>query len=125
MLVGATACSFRGPVFKGAMSDHRSFFLLIGTVMCAGAPNLAVFLPVVLFLGLQIGVFVPTAYALVGDQVPYEYRGKVMGLIVSSWSLSLVLGVPIGAFIGQSLNWRWTFWIFRLHESLCPATRHP
>ena len=37
-----------------------------------------------------------------------------MGLIVSSWSLSLVLGVPIGAFIGQSLNWRWTFWIFAI-----------
>ncbi|BBP93004.1 hypothetical protein BsIDN1_66220 [Bacillus safensis] len=53
-------------------------------------------------------------YALVGDRVPYEYRGKVMGLIVSSWSLSLVLGVPIGAFIGQSLNWRWTFWIFAM-----------
>jgi DHA1 family inner membrane transport protein len=89
-------------------------FFLIGTVMCAAAPNLAVFFAGRAISGLATGVFVPTAYALVGDRVPYEYRGKVMGLIVSSWSLSLVLGVPIGAFIGQSLNWRWTFWIFAM-----------
>ncbi|MFJ5671719.1 MFS transporter [Bacillus safensis] len=89
-------------------------FFLIGTVMCAAAPNLAVFFAGRAISGLATGVFVPTAYALVGDRVPYKYRGKVMGLIVSSWSLSLVLGVPIGAFIGQSLNWRWTFWIFAM-----------
>ncbi len=89
-------------------------FFLIGTIMCAAAPNLAVFFAGRAISGLATGVFVPTAYALVGDRVPYQYRGKVMGLIVSSWSLSLVLGVPIGAFIGQNLNWRWTFWIFAI-----------
>ncbi len=40
--------------------------------------------------GLAAGAFVPTAYAVVGDRVPYTYRGKVMGLIVSSWSLALI-----------------------------------
>ncbi|MDM5299800.1 MFS transporter [Bacillus pumilus] len=89
-------------------------FFLIGTVLCAAAPNLTVFFAGRAISGLATGVFVPTAYALVGDRVPYQHRGKVMGLIVSSWSLSLVLGVPIGAFIGQSLNWRWTFWIFAI-----------
>ncbi|EKF34258.1 MFS transporter [Bacillus xiamenensis] len=89
-------------------------FFFIGTVMCAAAPNLAVFFAGRAASGLAAGVFVPTAYALVGDRVPYEYRGKVMGLIVSSWSLSLVLGVPIGAFIAQSVNWRWTFWLFAI-----------
>lgn len=89
-------------------------FFFIGTVMCAAAPNLAVFFAGRAVSGLAAGVFVPTAYALVGDRVPYEYRGKVMGLIVSSWSLSLVLGVPIGSFIAQSVNWRWTFWLFAI-----------
>ncbi|WP_429666212.1 MFS transporter [Bacillus gobiensis] len=87
---------------------------VIGTVLCAAATNLTVFFTGRTLSGLATGVFVPTAYALVGDRVPYQHRGKVMGLIVSSWSLSLVLGVPIGAFIGQSLNWRWTFWIFAI-----------
>lgn len=40
--------------------------------------------------------------------------GKVMGLIVSSWSLALIFGVPLGSFIGGVLHWRWTFWIFTL-----------
>lgn len=64
--------------------------------------------------GLAAGAFVPTAYAVVGDRVPYTYRGKVMGLIVSSWSLALILGVPLGSFTGGVLHWRWTFWIFAL-----------
>lgn len=64
--------------------------------------------------GLAAGAFVPTAYAVVGDRVPYTYRGKVMGLIVSSWSLALIFGVPLGSFIGGVLHWRWTFWIFAL-----------
>lgn len=63
---------------------------------------------------MAAGAFVPTAYAVVGDRVPYTYRGKVMGLIVSSWSLALIFGVPLGSFIGGVLHWRWTFWIFAL-----------
>lgn len=47
------------------------------------------------------GAYVPTAYAYVGDQIPYEHRGKAMGLLVSSWSLSLVLCVPMGLFSEQ------------------------
>ncbi|KXZ19967.1 MFS transporter [Bacillus atrophaeus] len=85
---------------------------IIGTVICAAAQDLYTFFLGRALSGLAAGAFVPTAYAVVGDRVPYQYRGKVMGLIVSSWSLALIFGVPLGAFIGGSLNWRWTFWIF-------------
>lgn len=85
-----------------------------GTVICALAHNIFFFFLGRALSGLAAGAFVPTAYALVGDRVPYAHRGKVMGLIVSSWSLALIFGVPIGSFIGGVLNWRWTFWIFAL-----------
>lgn len=89
-----------------------------GTVICALAHNLFFFFLGRALSGLAAGAFVPTAYAVVGDRVPYAYRGKVMGLIVSSWSLALIFGVPIGSFIGGVLNWRWTFWIFAMMSVL-------
>ncbi|QAW06099.1 MFS transporter [Bacillus subtilis] len=87
---------------------------IIGTVICALAQNIFFFFLGRALSGLAAGAFVPTAYAVVGDRVPYTYRGKVMGLIVSSWSLALIFGVPLGSFIGGVLHWRWTFWIFTL-----------
>ncbi|MEC1687763.1 MFS transporter [Bacillus mojavensis] len=91
---------------------------IIGTVVCALAQNIFFFFLGRALSGLAAGAFVPTAYAVVGDRVPYTYRGKVMGLIVSSWSLALIFGVPIGSFIGGVLHWRWTFWIFALMGAL-------
>jgi MFS transporter, DHA1 family, inner membrane transport protein len=59
--------------------------------------------------GLGAGVFLPATYAYVGDQVPYQYRAKTMGLVMSGWGVALVFGVPLGSVIGQYLNWHWSF----------------
>lgn len=82
---------------------------VLGTLMCAFAPGPGVFFTGRALAGLATGAFVPTAYAFVGDRILYQHRAKAMGILVSSWSISLVLGVPMGSFIGQWANWRWTF----------------
>ncbi|MFG2712109.1 MFS transporter [Streptomyces goshikiensis] len=80
-----------------------------GTLMCAFATGPGLFFTGRALAGLATGAFVPTAYAFVGDHIAYRHRAKAMGILVSSWSISLVLGVPMGSFIGQWANWRWTF----------------
>ncbi|QFR02705.1 MFS transporter [Streptomyces phaeolivaceus] len=80
-----------------------------GTLLCASAGSLGMFFAGRALAGLATGAFVPTAYAFVGDQIPYRHRARAMGIVVSSWSLSLVLGVPMGDFVGQRVGWRWTF----------------
>ncbi|MFJ9774029.1 MFS transporter [Kitasatospora sp. NPDC101157] len=82
---------------------------LVGTVLCAFAGALEVFFAGRALAGLATGAFVPTAYAFVGDRVRYEHRAKAMGIIVSSWSFSLVVGVPMGSFVGQWSGWRAAF----------------
>lgn len=82
---------------------------VLGTLLCASADSLGVFFAGRALAGLATGAFVPTAYAFVGDQIPYRHRARAMGIVVSSWSLSLVLGVPMGDFVGQRVGWRWTF----------------
>ncbi|MFE3789876.1 MFS transporter [Streptomyces goshikiensis] len=80
-----------------------------GTLMCAFATGPGLFFTGRALAGLATGAFVPTAYAFVGDHIAYRHRARAMGILVSSWSISLVLGVPMGSFIGQWANWRWTF----------------
>ncbi|MFE8702439.1 MFS transporter [Cytobacillus sp. FJAT-54145] len=85
---------------------------IIGTIICALAPSILVFFIGRFFSGLAAGAFIPMAYAFVGDHTSERMRGKIMGIIVSSWSLSLVFGVPIGAIIGDWYSWRWVFIFF-------------
>ncbi|WCD89742.1 Inner membrane transport protein YdhP [Streptomyces xanthophaeus] len=82
---------------------------VLGTLMCAFATGTGVFFTGRALAGLATGAFVPTAYAFVGDQIPYQHRGRAMGILVSSWSISLVVGVPLGSFVGEAAGWRWTF----------------
>lgn len=107
-----------------------------GTVLCASAAGLDVFFAGRALAGLAAGAFVPTAYAFVGDQIPYRHRARTMGVVVSSWSLSLVLGVPVGSFVGQWAGWRSTFGLLAVLGTLVacllpwagggnrPGTRH-
>ncbi|MCL6445256.1 MAG: MFS transporter [Alicyclobacillus sp.] len=59
--------------------------------------------------GLAAGGIVPSTYAYVGDIVPAEQRGRVMGVVMSGWSLALILGVPFGGWLGSRLGWRLAF----------------
>lgn len=86
----------------------------LATLLCAFSFNMPIFLISRALSGLVAGLFVPNAYAFVGDKIPFERRGRVMGMIVSSWSLSLIIGVPLGSFINQWLSWRWIFLILAM-----------
>ncbi|MER5831938.1 MFS transporter [Streptomyces sp. NPDC002130] len=100
-----------------SLSIGMAVFIL-GTVLCAVASGTGVFFTGRALAGLAAGAFVPTAYAFVGDQIPYEHRAKAMGILVSSWSLALVLGVPMGSFVGQWVGWQWTFGLLALLGAL-------
>lgn len=71
--------------------------------------------------GVSAGAFLPACYAFVGDTVPYDRRAKVMGRIMFGWSLSLVVGVPLGGFVGQMLGWRMTFVIVAIAGAIALA----
>ncbi|MBB6451739.1 putative MFS family arabinose efflux permease [Salirhabdus euzebyi] len=94
---------------RGRLMGLSLLGFAITTLLCASSPTI-MFLLVTRFLsGLFAGIYIPSAYAYVGDHVPYQYRGRVMGIVLSGWSLALIVGIPLGAFIGEVLHWRWIF----------------
>jgi len=59
--------------------------------------------------GLTAGLLSTCSISFVGDFFPYEQRGRVMGIILSSYFAALVLGVPIGAWVAQTWSWKSPF----------------
>ncbi len=65
---------------------------------------------IMLVLGIMANfVFVPSMQAFLGDRVPYERRGFVLGLGELGWSLSYIIGVPIIGAIIARYGWQAPF----------------
>lgn len=89
-----------GAIFAGRMSDSwgrrrtiiacAALFSLF-TILCAFAPNAAVFGGLRLLAGIGLGGLVPSANALVAELVPAKWRSTIATLMMS--------GVPIGGSI--------------------------
>ncbi|MDQ0865183.1 MFS transporter [Arthrobacter globiformis] len=89
-----------GAIFAGRMADSwgRRRTILgcavvfsVFTILCAFAPNAAVFGALRLLAGIGLGGLVPSANALVAELVPAKWRSTVATLMMS--------GVPIGGSI--------------------------
>ncbi len=72
---------------------------LIGTFACGLAPTYATLLIARFVTGLFGGVLGAIILAIVSDAVPFERRGRAMGIIMAAFSIASVIGVPFGIFI--------------------------
>lgn len=52
----------------------------------------------------------PQVWASIGDLVPFEKRGRVIGIVTAALSISQILGVPFGAFVAGAAGWRFSFY---------------
>jgi DHA1 family inner membrane transport protein len=102
-------------VFAGFASDRfgRRPVLMAGLVGLALAP-LGMAAATAYWFGLLArfaggfggGAFMGTAFAAAADAVPSSERGRALGWLITGQSLSLVLGVPLVAYIGAFIGWR-------------------
>ncbi len=69
--------------------------------------------------GAASGVALPAIYALTAEVSKPGQESKTMGLVVMGWSLSLVMALPLGAWLADLYGWRM---MLRLIGGLCVAT---
>lgn len=82
---------------------------IIGTFLCGLASSFSLLLTARIFTGVFGGVLNAVVLAIVTDLVPFKRRGTAMGVVMSSFSVASVLGVPLGLTIADYLGWKWTF----------------
>jgi len=110
----AGAANF-GASFVGDRFERKHMLLfcfagfIIGTLLCALAPNFSLLLAARIFAGAFGGVLNAVVFALISDLIPPERRGTANGIIMSAFSISSVLGVPIGLALADMWDWHAPF----------------
>lgn len=94
---------------RGLLAIYFGFS--IGTLLCAMAPTYPLLVMARIVAGAFGGVAGGLILAIVGDVIPPERRGAAMGLVMSSFSLASVCGVPLGLVLASHLSWHVPFYV--------------
>ena len=82
-----------------------------GTLLCALAPTYLMLVAARAVAGAFGGVTGALVLAIVGDVIPEERRGEAMGLVMSSFSVASIVGVPLGLVLAVQFSWHVPFFI--------------
>lgn len=67
----------------------------LGALAIAFAPTFAAVIAAAVVLGLGLAIYQPSMQAFVSDHVPLARRGRALGIVELSWSLSGIVAVPL------------------------------
>lgn len=88
-----------------------TLFALFGlaTLACGLAPGYAALMAARIAAGLFGGVLSALCQTIVADVIPFERRGRAMGIVMTAFSVSTVAGVPLGLFLAAHFSWHAPF----------------
>ena len=107
-----------GAIFAGRMADSWgrrrtilgcAIVFSVFTVLCAFAPNAAVFGALRLLAGIGLGGLVPSANALVAELVPAKWRSIVATLMMSGVPIGGSIAALVGIQLIPALGWESMF----------------
>jgi predicted MFS family arabinose efflux permease len=81
----------------------------LATLACGLAPSYAWLMAARIAAGAFGGVLGALVQTMVADAVPFERRGRAMGVVMSSFALSTVAGVPASLWLAQGFDWHAPF----------------
>lgn len=102
-------------ILAGAWSDHWGrrkflvggpFVLAFATVGIAASSSFAAVAAWVTFGGACCGMFSGVIFTEVAARVASAQQGRALGWVMAGQSLTLLVGVPLAAWIGASIGWR-------------------
>ena len=80
-----------------------------GSIVAASSTGVPMFVAGLIVLSIAKITFDVALGAWIASHVPYERRGRVVGLIETSWALGLLAGVSTMGAVAALSNWRWGF----------------
>ncbi|MGE4063394.1 MAG: MFS transporter [Rhodospirillaceae bacterium] len=82
---------------------------MLGTLACGLAQNFETLLAARIVAGIFGGVIGGVVMAIATDLFPPEKRGRVMGLLGTAFAASQVLGLPLGLYFNNLMDWHAPF----------------
>jgi predicted MFS family arabinose efflux permease len=81
----------------------------LGTLACAASPTFAILLLARSLTGAFGGVLGALILSIVSDAVPLERRARGIGVVMASFGMASVFGVPFGLFLASKFSWHAPF----------------
>lgn len=82
---------------------------IAANVLAAVAPDYAIMVGARVLAAVGAGLYTPAATAAASTIAKPEERGRALTMVISGLTIANAVGVPLGTFIGQAVNWRITF----------------
>ena len=79
------------------------------TLGCALAPTYGMLMLARVAAGMFGGILSAMTQTVIGDVIPFARRGRATGLVMTSFSLVTVIGVPSGLFLANHAGWHSSF----------------
>ncbi|MES2150637.1 MAG: MFS transporter [Pseudomonadota bacterium] len=89
---------------KGLLLTMFGLFAL-SNLACALAPSFPALLVARAFAGLSGGVLGSIIMSIIADVIPAQRRGAATGIVMTSFGMAAVAGVPTGVLLGAHYNW--------------------
>jgi DHA1 family inner membrane transport protein len=108
---GPIITSFTGSFPRKWLLFGLMLIFIAGNVLAAAAPNYMILMIARIVTSLAHGTFFGIGSVVASRLVPKEKQASAIAMMFTGLTLSNILGVPFGTFIGQTWGWRSTFWV--------------
>lgn len=96
----------RKPVFLAGVT-----IFLSGSVLCGLAQSMVQLIVFRAIQGIGAGAVLPITITIIGDTFSIEQRARFNAFFSGVWGVSSVVGPIIGAFLTETVGWRWVFFL--------------
>lgn len=86
------------------------FGFIVGTFLCGLSHTYITLLLSRFITGAFGGILMGLTMSIIGDVIPIERRGKAMGIVMSSFSIATVLGIPFSLLLANQFSWETPFY---------------
>jgi predicted MFS family arabinose efflux permease len=91
---------------------------IISNLLCALSNTYNALLISRIIAGGFGGILGALVFAIIGDAIPYERRGKATGIVMSAFSLASIIGIPIGLYLAANITWQMPFVMLTVLSSI-------
>jgi predicted MFS family arabinose efflux permease len=118
-LFGLVGASFADRYGYRALMLFSLGLLTIGTFAAGLIPLYSLFVISLFIAGLAKSIFDPSLQAFIGNFVPFEKRGKIIGITELAWAGSTLIGIPLAGVIIERFSWQTPFLIIGGFSLVC------
>ena len=91
---------------------------VVATALCGFAPDYPLLIAARVIAGIFGGVIGALVLTIIADVVPYARRARGTAFLAAAFSLSAVMGVPLGLWIAAQFSWRAPFLVLAAFSAL-------